>query len=163
MLKGNLFDLKMAAGDSSDTRAGGGEGQSHPLESAKWIEKSSPKISLWKIKWKVVWIELEHISCAKWRGWGREALVRRWCSQWHVSRGRKSSEHMEGSAGYCLPVCQPGPVFFCVCSCPSEQLLPYCTDVVRREKGQRNASRIERDKEGKGKRAKAREKDVEQK
>lgn len=46
MLKGNLFDLKMTAGDSSDTRAGGGEGQSHPLESAKWIEKSSPKISL---------------------------------------------------------------------------------------------------------------------
>lgn len=46
MLKGNMFDLKMAAGDSSDTRAGGGEcgeGQPHPLESAKWIEKSSPK------------------------------------------------------------------------------------------------------------------------
>lgn len=46
MLKGNLFDLKMAAGDSSDIRAGGGEcgeGQPHPLESAKWIKKSSSK------------------------------------------------------------------------------------------------------------------------
>ncbi len=39
MLKGNLFDLKIAAGDSSDTRAGCGEGQSHPLKSAEWIEK----------------------------------------------------------------------------------------------------------------------------
>lgn len=36
----------MAAGESSDMGVGGGEDQSHPLESAKWIEKSSPKVSI---------------------------------------------------------------------------------------------------------------------
>lgn len=45
MLKGNLFDLKTADGGSSDAGAGGAwrEGRTHPLESAKWIENSSPK------------------------------------------------------------------------------------------------------------------------
>lgn len=39
---------------------------------------------------------------------GRETAVRRRCSLWHISSGRKSSEHIEGSAGNLLSVCQPG-------------------------------------------------------
>lgn len=147
MLKGNMFDLKMAAGDSSDTRAGGGEcgeGQPHPLESAKWIEKSSQKkkISLWKIKWKVVWIELELISCAKWKE--GESVVRHRCSHRHVSSGTTSLELTEGSAGDRLQACFLLSLFQSV---RVASALPHSHGEKR--EGAEKWSWMERDKEGK--------------
>jgi len=102
----------------------GNQGHPHPLESVKWIEKSSSKISSWKIKWKVVWIELELISFAKLKGegvkrwWGISALTDMFpvAKSVHTELSRRSSPH--------LPTY---PVF----SCLSEKHLSYSTDMLR--------------------------------
>ena len=102
------------------SRGGGEGGQSYPLESAKWTEILSKNL-FWKIKWKVVGIELELIACAKWGG--------QW---WDVGALTGSSEHMKGSAGDQLPACQLG-LFSSVCGSVCQSSFVPTTSVKKRE------------------------------